>query len=75
MEEGVMEVSTASVRVVTKDTTAVVKAVKDVVQTMELVLMDTAPVHLVTVEAFVKHCWKCVGQHQTELFATTMDLV
>ena len=68
---------------------------------MEPVLMDTAPVHLATVEAFVKHvssvccwcsgrsctlttlafllfflqCWKSVDQHQTELFATTMDLV
>ena len=31
MEEGVMEVSTASVRVVTKDTTAVVKAVSGTV--------------------------------------------
>ena len=63
--------------------------------------MDTAPVHLATVEAFVKHvssvccwcrgrscilestyifvislqCWKSVDQHQTEPFATTMDLV
>ena len=39
---------------------------KDVVQTMEPVLMDTAPVHLATVEAFVKHvssvcCW-CNGR-------------
>ena len=29
--------------------------VKDVVQTMELATRDTAPVHLATVEAFVKH--------------------
>ena len=42
---------------------------KDVVQTMEPVLMDTAPVHLATVEAFVKHvssvcCW-CSGRSCT----------